>query len=73
MSLVRSPETAEMIQREYTRPEPVSGKILISSFVRPSQKRIIDAVAVQTGRGKGEVLRAIIDEWAAAQLPATLE
>ena len=73
MSLVRSPETAEMIQREYTRPETADNKVLISSFVRPSQKRIIDAVAEQTGRGKAEVLRAIIDEWAAAQLLPTPE
>ena len=41
---------------------------LTSLFVRPSQKRIIDGLAAQTGQGKGKVLRAIIDEWCAAQL-----
>lgn len=68
MSIVRSSETADIIRQTYTQPEPATNKVLISSFLRPSQKRIIDAVAEQTGRGKAEVLRAIIDEWAAAQI-----
>ena len=62
------PQSIELIRREYETPQGGENMTLTSLFVRPSQKRIIDGLAALTGRGKGEVLRAIIDEWCAAQL-----
>lgn len=68
MALIRSPHSIDLIQDEYVAPETGENKILVSLFLRPSQKRIIDGLSIQTGKGKAEVLRAIIDEWCASQL-----
>jgi hypothetical protein len=62
------PQSIELIRREYETPQRGENMTLTSLFVRPEQKRIIDGLAALTGRGKGQVLRAIIDEWCAAQL-----
>lgn len=70
MTLIRSPLSIDLIRAEYETPESGENKLLVSLFLRPSQKRIIDGLAVQTGRGKAEVLRTIIDEWCEAQLQA---
>lgn len=68
MTLIRSPLSIDLIRQEYTAPESGENKLLVSLFLRPSQKRIIDGLAEQTGKGKAEVLRTIIDEWCATQL-----
>ena len=73
MTLIRSAVSVDLIRKEYEAPETGENKLLVSLFLRPSQKRIIDGLAVQTGRGKAEVLRAIIDEWCAAQLEKATE
>lgn len=73
MTLIRSPLSIDLIQSEYEAPENGENKLLVSLFLRPSQKRIIDGLAAQTGKGKAEVLRAIIDEWCAAQLDRAKE
>lgn len=62
------PQSIELIRREYETAQGGENMLLTSLFVRPSQKRVIDGLAAQTGQGKGKVLRAIIDEWCAAQL-----
>jgi len=58
----------DLIRRESAAGQRGENMTLTSLFVRPEQKRIIDGLAALTGRGKGKVLRAIIDEWCAAQL-----
>lgn len=73
MTLIRSPLSLDLIRNEYEAPENGENKMLISLFIRPSQKRIIDGLSAQTGKGKAEVLRAIIDEWCAAQLDRVAE
>jgi len=73
MTLIRSPLSIDLIREEYEAPEGGENMVLTSSFVRPSQKRIIDGLATQTGKGKAEVLRAIIDEWCAIQLDRVAE
>lgn len=67
MSLIRTKEVADAVYDIYTAPES-SKKVLISAYLRRSQKETIDAISEQTGRGKGEVLRAIIDEWIADRM-----
>ena len=62
------PQSIELIRRESAAVQRGENMTLTSLFVRPSQKRVIDGLAAQTGQGKGKVLRAIIDEWCAAQL-----
>ena len=62
------PQSIELIRRESAAVQRGENMTLTSLFVRPEQKRIIDGLAALTGRGKGKVLRAIIDEWCAAQL-----
>ena len=64
----RAALSIDLIRREYETAQGGENMTLTSLFVRPSQKRIIDGLAAQTGQGKGKVLRAIIDEWCAAQL-----
>lgn len=73
MTLIRSPLSVDLIRAEYEAPENGENKVLTSLFLRQSQKRIIDGLAAQTGKGKAEVLRAIIDEWCEAQLNRALE
>ena len=73
MTLIRSPLSIDLIREEYEAPEGGENMVLTSSFVRPSQKRIIDGLATQTGKGKAEVLRAIIAEWCAIQLDRVAE
>jgi len=68
MALVRSEQSLKLIQDFYQNPEVSGKKQLISYFLRPSQKAIIDGLAEQTGKGKAEVMRDIIDEWCEIQL-----
>ena len=68
MTLIRSPLSIDLIKEVYEAPEAGENKVLVSYFLRPSQKRIIDDLAVQTGKPKAEVVRAIIDEWCELQL-----
>lgn len=73
MALLRSPLSIELIRENYQAPETGENMGLVSYFLRPSQKRIIDGLAIQTGKGKAEVVRAIIDEWCEAQLARAME
>lgn len=73
MALIRSPLSIELIRDNYQAPESGENMGLVSYFLRPSQKRIIDGLAVQTGKGKAEVVRAMIDEWCEAQLERAME
>lgn len=73
MALIRSPLSIDVIREQYQAPEAGENMRLVSYFIRPSQKRIIDALAAQTGRPKAEVVRAIIDEWCEAQLNRVME
>lgn len=73
MALIRSPQTITLIREQYESIDTGENKVLISAFIRPSQKRLIDGIAAHTGRGKAEVIREIIDEWARAQLATATE
>lgn len=67
--LVRSPQSLELIEKMYREPVGKSENMkLVSNFLRPSQKALIDGLAEQTGKGKAAVMREIIDEWCETQL-----
>lgn len=68
MALVRSPRSFALIRQQYEAIDSGENKVLVSYFLRPSQKRLIDGLAAHTGRGKAEVIREIIDEWCLLQL-----
>lgn len=68
MTLVRSPQTLATIREHYTALSNGEKKVLVSYFIRPAQKQLIDDLAAQNGMGKGEVVRQMIDEWCAMQL-----
>lgn len=64
MALVRSDAALALVKTNYENPNVNdTNMLLISAFLRPGQKRIIDGLAKSTGRGKAEILREIIDEW----------
>ena len=67
MTLIRSRQSRQRLEELHTH--QIEGKkVLISAFLRPSQKAIVDMIAKDTGKGKGEVLRDIFDEWVSGQL-----
>lgn len=68
MTLIRSPRSLKLIREHYEAIDSGENKVLVSYFLRPSQKRLIDGLAAHTGRGKAEVVREIIDEWCKMQL-----
>lgn len=57
-----------LIKQHYEARDGDERKILISVFLRPSQKNLIDDLAANTGRGKAKIIRGIIDEWCQSQL-----
>jgi hypothetical protein len=68
MAIVRSPRTLKLIREQYEAIDRGEKKVLVSYFIRPAQKRLIDGLAKQTGRKKADVVREIIDEWCKLQL-----
>lgn len=68
MALVRSPRSFKLIREQYEAIDSGENKVLVSYFIRPSQKKLIDGLAKQTGRKKADVVREIIDEWCKLQL-----
>ena len=68
MALVRSPRSLKLIREQYEAIDSGENKVLVSYFIRPAQKKLIDGLAKQTGRAKADVLREIIDEWCKLQL-----
>lgn len=67
MALVRSPESLEKIAQAY-RYGDKGKKALRSYFLSPYQLEIIDILADETGKGKGDVIRDLIDEWCEERL-----
>ena len=67
MALIRSPQSLNSVKELYQTSED-SNMVLISYFLRPNQKAIIDTLSKHTGKGKAEVMRDIIDEWCETQL-----
>ena len=68
MALIRSEQSLQLVEEIYRTPEKDAKKKLISYFLRPSQKELIDMLSEQTGKGKAQVMREIIDEWCEHQL-----
>ena len=62
MTLVRSEQSRSKIA-ELFRGGPKGKKGLRSYFLKPYQLEIIDILSEETGKGKGEVVRDIFDEW----------
>jgi hypothetical protein len=73
MALIRSPQSFNLVREQYEALDNGENKVLVSFFLRPTQKRLIDGIAAQTGRGKAEVVREIIDEWCQLQLESVSE
>lgn len=67
--LVRSRQSLERVEEEYRHGERGYGKMdLRSYFLQPYHQNIIDFLSQDTGKGKAQVVREIIDEWCEAQL-----
>ena len=67
MALVRSPQSLDRIKDLYFA-ERIDKMKLTSAFIHPAQKEIIDILSRETGKGKGAVVRDLIDEWVELQL-----
>lgn len=63
MALVRSAQSLDKIGELYRSKRKRGGKKLTSFYIEPNQKEIIDLLAEDTGKGKAEVMRDMIDEW----------
>lgn len=68
MSLIRSKQSLDLVRNLYQNAPRKQKKVLTSFFLQPNQKAIIDGLAEQTGKGKADVVRDIIDEWCELQL-----
>lgn len=72
MALVRSSQSLEKVKDAYL--SIGKGKMQLRSYhLRPYHMQIIDVLADETGKGKAEVLRDLIDEWVEFQLRASQE
>ena len=72
MALVRSRQSLEKVKDAYLNTD--RGIMHLRSYhLRPYHMQIIDVLAEETGKGKAEVLRDLIDEWVEFQLRASQE
>ena len=65
--LVRNKRTRDFVREKYENPEG-GKKVLVSYFIGPSQKAMIDEIAGDLGKSQAAVLRGLIDEWSQAQI-----
>lgn len=72
MALVHSDQSLEKVKKAYLHPAEGFMK-LRSYYLRPYHTDIIDVLAEETGKGKAEVLRDLIDEWVEFHLNSSQE
>ena len=69
VSLIRTSQSLEKIKEAYQHGD--KGNMLLRSYyLKPYHQDIIDVLVKETGKGKAEVLRDLIDEWVELQVKA---
>lgn len=68
VSLIRSPQSLDLVKELYQKSVGKEKKVLTSFFLQPNQKAIINGLSEMTGKAQADVLRDIIDEWCEQQL-----
>lgn len=67
--LIRDRQSLGEVEQLYRHGERGHGKMDLRSYhLQPYHQEIIDRLAENTGKGKAQVVRELIDEWCEAQL-----
>lgn len=67
MALIRTDQSLEQIEQAYRHGDK-GNMVLRSYYMLPYQLKIIDILAQETGKGKAEIVRDLVDEWCEMKL-----